>query len=447
MGYRKYIGVFLIILLAIVVSRNLIITGNIMGEQTIIKIGLLNADSTYCPLEYQIDCALVYSKLNDDTWHGISLASFSFSDRFHIETIFNNDSDLNSSINHFIDSDVKAIYIVDMLKVLEISNSEILISYPGNMFSFSEPDGYMFALQDQFLIPMLIMADVMNNYGVNKTGIVYVKSPLKLDNNAFDYSNEFSNHIFNRAVDEIAFNTTYYTENRSNITEIINLINSTKPEAIAFLGYGTYYNEFSELLSELSNIEYIKNVNMFSIGMGSRKSMPYNISDFFENFKDFFIVKNDYIPEKIWRRWKESPAQDLVLTSRTTAIHIENKEDIHLDMVEDEMFLSENYVTPYISRNQQVSYPYTVEGYAFIEIFRDLLGMCGDDTNCIKENIYGNAFYTILGKVRFRKNGSIIRPYLLKRVDESLVGITIVKRYTLSDIENMFNIYNLDFLN
>ena len=428
MNYIKYTIVFLIILISIVISRNLIITGDIAGVQTIYRIGILNASNEHL------------FPINDKVGYGINLASSpSFFESFSIETIVRDNSNFNSSFENFRNSDVKAVFVVDgydILKILEMKNNEMLIFSPSWVFSFSELEDSVFFLIDHLLMSALVMADSMHNYGVKKTGVVYVKSPLKVNNSdSWDYSDEIFNSIFNKIVGEISFITTYYVENKSNSTEILNLINSTGPEAIAFLGHGTTYEEFSELLSEIKS-NTMGDMKIFSIGYGSKM----RVYDFSETFHDVFIIEIDYLPEKFWRGMLQDP-----FDSPTSVRHFENPENIHLDLG-DEIFLPENFGSIGFYQSTGKSYPFTVEGYIFVEIFKSLLYICGDDINCIKGKIHENTFDTVIGKLKFRKNGVVIRPYLLNKINKNVRGSTTLKRYTLNDIENIISNYNLDFL-
>lgn len=405
------------------------ITGNIAGVQTIYKMGVMksvNENSFF---------------RNDNVEYGVNLASSPLLfESFRIETIVKNNSNLNSSFEDFRNSDVNAVFVVDehdMFKILEMKNNEMLIFSPSWVFSFSELEDSVFFLVDHLLMPVLVMADSMHNYGVKKTGLVYVKSPLKVNNSdSWDYSDEIFNSIFENIIGEISFKTTYYVENKSNSTEILNLINSTGPEAIAFLGHGTTYEEFSELLSEIKS-NTIGDMKIFSIGYGSKM----RVYDFSETFHDVFIIEIDYLPEKFWRGILQNP-----FDNPTSVIHFENPENIHLDLG-NEIFLPENFGSIGFQRSTGKSYPFTVEGYIFVEIFKSLLYICGDDINCIKGKIHENTFDTVIGKLKFRKNGIVIRPYLLNKINKNVRGSTTLKRYTLNDIENIISNYNLDFLN
>jgi len=381
-NYIKYILVFLIILISIVISRNLIFTGNIAGVQTIYKIGILKSTNETNFLK------------NDDMEYGINLAlSPSLFESFRIENIVKNNSNFNSSFEDFKNSDVKAVFIVDgydIFKVLEMGNSEMMIFSPSWVFSFYEPGDSVFFLIDDFLMPALVMADSMRNYGVKKTGIVYVKSPFKLNNSdSWDYSDEILKSIFNKTVGEIAFSTTYYVENKSNSTEILNLIDSTEPGAIAFLGYGTFYEEFSELLSEIKG-STTRDIKIYSIGLGSK----HRVYDFSETFYDVFIIETDYLTERFWRNILQNPIDKSV-----DVTHFENPENIHLDLGDE--ILPENFGSIYFYQITGKSYPFTIEGYIFAEISKSLVDICGDDINCIKLNIYENTFDTVIGKVKF----------------------------------------------
>lgn len=439
-NYKTYIGIFLIIFISLVISRNLIVTGTITGEQPVIKIGLLKADDTNCLPSLRINCSQVFPLINDRVEYGIKLAApTSFFDNYRLELISDNDSDIDSSIRYFSDSDAKAIFIMNAFRKPEVKGNEMLTFYTSSVFSFSNPEDNVFAFQDRFLIPILIIADAMHNDGIDKIGVVYVKSPFELgDISNFDYSDEISNSVFNKTIGGIAFTSTYYTENRSNITEIINLINSTRPEAIAFLGYGTYYSEFSELLSEISNMEDIENLKIFSTGWGTKGRRSFDSPETFK-FQDVFTVEIDSLPEALWRYFLQNT------TSTLNFVKFENPDDIHLDILGNEIISSGDFGSIDFYESSGRSYPYTVEGYIFVEIFKSLLDMCGDDMNCIKASIHENTFDTAIGKVKFGENGVIIRPYLLRKIDESFEGRMILKRYTLSDIEDIINNYNLDF--
>lgn len=425
--YVKYTLVFLIILISIVISRNLIVTGNITGEQTIYKMGILKVTDK------------IFLERNDRIEYGTNLAlSPSLFESFRIENIIRDNSNFNSSFEDFRNSDAKAIFAVnvrDAFKVFEMGNYEMLIFSLSSSFSFSEPRDSLFFLRDFFLIPVLIMADSMRDYEVKKLGIVYVKSPIKRSD-IFDYSDEIYNSIFNKIVGEIVFTSTFYVENKSNPAEIINLINSTEPEAIAFLGYGTFYEEFSELLSEIKS-NTTGDMKIYSIGWGSKD----RVYDFSETFHDVFIIETDYFPEKFWRGILQNPTG-----YQGGVTHLENPENIHLDLG-NEIILPEGFGDIDFYPRTGRSYPYTVEGYIFVEILKNLIEICGDDITCMKEKIHENKFDTVIGKVKFRKNGVVIRPYLLKKINKDLEGFITLKRYTLNDIEKIISDYNLDFLN
>lgn len=379
---RTIIIVIIIIMIAFVLSRNLIITGTITGEQKTIKIGLLKPNDT----SYSIRSDQIISGLN------MSLLSSPF-DRFRLETMIRNNTDLNSSINDFINAGTKAIFVVKTDNVLKISETvnenKILLFFLSGALSFHELGKYTFSLRDFFLIPTIILADAVNDLNIKRVGVVYIKSPL---GEVKDDSTGIFNVTFTKMSGNVLFKTTYYVENKSNATEILNLINLTDPEAIVFLGHGTVYEELTDLLSEIRN--YNNTIKIFSLGVSTMYDISSGVvSDVLEGV---VTIEDDHTIKKPFY-----------------------------------------YIRPIIYNTE-------IDTYVSVEILKNLLNTCGEDTNCMQEKLHENTFDTTLGDAGFTKNGIMIRPYFLYELRQGQKYY--LKVYSFNDIEKIVNDYGLNFL-
>lgn len=383
---QKLISIAIIILVVLILSQlnliYLVITGRIIATQEMVRVGLLSSEE----IPHSAGLRITYSFEN-------------FLDKSRFELMVRDNKDLNSSMNDFINSDVKIIFVVDsedLFKIYEMANKNKIILFSiSAKLSLYDLGEHTFFLRDSFFTPTLILADAANSIGIKRVGIVYMKSS-EAEN---DDSSDVFNLTFTRMSGNILFKSNFYVENKSNTTEILNLIRFTNPEALAFLGYGTKYKEFIDLVTEINN--YNNTIKIFSLGYGTM-----HWSDEVPNaLNDVIFVEHEYDPE--------------------TAIAI-----------------------PF------AAYPYYIETHIFIEILEDIVNLCGNNTGCMQERLHENVFSTVVGDVKFRKKGSIIRPYLLYEATQT--GMTYyemiqgtgssIKKYTLSDIEEIINNYNLDFL-
>lgn len=400
------------------------ITGLIAGEQETIRIGLLLSENNP-----------YYLPINDNSVDGImqSLSDHSsIYDRFRFELITRYDGDLNSSINDFIDSGANVIKVISSGKVFEILNmtdeNKILLFSQSGGFPFLDTGNYTFFLRDRFITPTLVLADYVNYLNIERVGVIYMKTPFKWINNETlkDDTTDMFSLTHTGMGGEVLFESTYYVENKSNETEILSLIESTEPEAVVFLGWGTKYREILDLILKIR--DYNNTIKIFSLewpsdfftvgnettNYGFPVPTNYGLPYYLENV---VTVKEDYLPEKL-----------LGENGREYPLHVKSPNP-------------SLFVHPFVSA--RINYPHYIEGYIYIQLLKNLVETCGDDTDCMQERLHEDTFDTDLGKVKFTKNGVIIRPKIITQVFGGKVFE--IKRYTTEDIINIAKDYNLDF--
>jgi len=76
-----------------------------------------------------------------------------------------------------------------------------------------------------------------------------------------------------------------------------------------------------------------------------------------------------------------------------------------------------------------------------MEILEKSLADCGENAECIREELHTKEFDTRIGKVRFREKGSIIMPYQLKQVGDT--GYVNLFQYNLIDDPNFSENLNI----
>lgn len=449
-AFGKYLLIFLMIAVFLVISRNVIITGNITGEQTVFNLGVLQAD----PINYNdTKYAAVVPLINERIQYGVGMAtSPSLFQNLKMNPVLGDDSNFESTLKEMKTSDTNIIFMGSSTKLMNLTENETggtIIVSPDGLLSFYDMGIPVFFLRDHFLTPAIVMADSMLDYNITKVGIIYVNTPIFKEK---DFSGPEYSSIFSKVVGEISFIETYYTENGSGADRILNLINSTGTEAIAFLGYGTFTDDFSLLLAKIKNdSKYDSDVKLFSIGWGSSE----RVFDFSEQFQDLLIVETDYLPEKLWERILETPyflkSEDGTYNSTEPIHHVENPKEINLDLVKD--VPNDFKARPGFLEKEGEShpYPFTIEAYIFVEIFRSLVEKCGNNNlECMKTSLLDDVFETAVGRTRFRNDGVIMRPYLLKKIpgkeeiQKDMRGFITLKRYVLSDIDNTISSYGLD---
>lgn len=377
---KRVILIVIFGIMALISLRNLIITGNITGVQKTVKIGFLKSS--------------FYSFASNRTLNGLSIASSPpFLGKYRFEISIRNDTDLNSSVNYFVNRGIKILFAIsEKKKIIEIMNmtekKKILMFSPSGRFSFIKRSNYTFFLRDFFLTPNILLAyAAINEFNIKNAGIIYMMEP-EAD---YDGSTNVFAKAFSSMGGSILFKTTYYVENKSNETEILNLVNSTKPEAVVFLGHGTTYEDFFELMPKVRSVN--ETMKIFSFGLGS---------------------KGDYMG------YTEVPS-----------------------ILNGIIFVEHVYYEPKTPIGVPIrNYPFLVGAYSSMEILKGLLDICGDDTTCLQEKLHNETFDTVIGKVKFRENGVIIRPYLLYEIKEGK-GVSL-KEYTLDDIEKIANDYGLN---
>ena len=422
-----YITAILIIsiLILFVSATNIILTGNILGVRETINVGFLGSHDNMAA-SYRSDQALYGIQMaleNSNFWGG----------EFIINIIKNENEDLMTNLNYFKEKNVKAIFVADISDLFSISefanNNRFPVFYAylqPRLENSSELGKYMFALSDYFSFPAILLADAANNLGLKNIGVVYMKDKFDLND---DTREIFSQSFKKISGENISFDAIYYLDNKTGADEIINLISSTNSEAIVLLGHGACNDDNNNLLSKIKE----KNPDLKILSLGKYKYMR----GFFD---DVLLVGKDYLPEI---HWKGMLSENFLYA----AVRFENANSIHI-----EENIKDNDALKYLYR-QNKSYPFIVEGYIFVEIMKNLISLCSDDTECMRRVIHENTFDTCLGKVRFTENGIIMRPYLLKRIknekeEKSFIvqeNTVIIKRYNLADLERIKNDYGLEF--
>ncbi len=61
------------------------------------------------------------------------------------------------------------------------------------------------------------------------------------------------------------------------------------------------------------------------------------------------------------------------------------------------------------------------ELYETIKILDTVMRTCGEDTECIREELHTREFDSVFGKIKFSENGVIIRPYMVKIVRDGVI--------------------------
>ena len=105
------------------------------------------------------------------------------------------------------------------------------------------------------------------------------------------------------------------------------------------------------------------------------------------------------------------------------------------------IFISDNY-EPRSSYDLDLEYKpeyirdpnvFLKEAYDTIKIFSTVMQICGEDTECIQKELHTNEFDGTFGKIRFGENGVIIRPYMIKTVENG----KIINLFEYSLLENL----------
>ncbi len=438
--YSKYLLLIFLMCVLLLLARNLIITGSITGSTAgsgvTVTVGVLDANSTVCPESLKWSCSEIQARMKNRFQSGTDFAS-NFFDDINIEILLGDEKDIDSMISNFKEAGVKAMFDPSLVSIPEeMKGSGIPLFHMAIGISpFSSHNESVFSLQDNFFFPMIVIADSLRKNNVSNVGLIYVKSALEAGEENFDYSDKILNMVFENIVGNVMFNITHEI-GTTNITQTINIINSERPEAIVFGGFGTYYSEFSDLLFEISEEEYAKNLTIYSLKLGSRLYV-YDFPMYLENFKSVYTVEIDPLPENFWRViFHHTPTPKDPIRVNTNDI-----ESIHLDSGENEKIGLPTTLNSAFTK--VVHYPFTTEGYIFAEILRDSFKICDGKTECMKEMIHNKTFSTAIGKIKFRKNGYVIRPYFVTKVDINKRGGIKVKRYTLGDMENIISKYNL----
>jgi len=379
---RICVLIFIIIftMIFIVMGTNLLITGNIAGVRRSLKIGLIDS-SNY----FDID----YSFLNQITRKGLERASGEIFSPYSINIIEKADLNMSSVVSNFTDEGIKIVFVVNGIDVKKLMNvrNDIVIFSPSGSFAFSETGNNTFFFRDIFMTPSLVLSDYCTNeLGLKNIGVVYMSintSRYKGVDENFDNSTEMVEGIIKKK-GNVSFFYDYKPDNAARKQTLLSIINNTnRLDGIIFIGYGATESEFIPLIKDIRNTR--ENLTICSIFIGTA-----------ENYNGYTRIPNEI-------------------------------EGIYFVAEHGKRFVSDIYL----------SYSYTA-----MEIIKNVLGTCKEDNlTCIKEELHRKIFDMPSGRMRFTRKGILIAPYYIYLVDNGM-GVN-KKGYTLNDIDNIINSYNL----